>query len=90
MIYAKGGNKQAALENLGKLRQLSSKGYTSPVATAMIYFGLREFDYGFAEMEKAHQAHHPYLLYMRVDPAFGLVRCDHRFQALVGRVGYPQ
>jgi hypothetical protein len=56
----------------------------------MIHFGLREFDQGFAEMEKAYQAHDPYLLYMRVDPAFDPVRCDPRFQVLVGRVGYPQ
>jgi len=40
----------------------------------MIHFGLREFDQGFAEMEKAYQAHDPYLLYMRVDPAFDPVR----------------
>jgi len=89
-IYAEGGNKQAALENLRKLRQLSSKGYTSPVAAAMIHFGLREFDRGFAEMEKAYQAHDPYLLYMKVDPAFDPVRSDPRFQALVARIGYPQ
>lgn len=39
-IYAEAGNKQAALRNLSRLHELSSKGYTSPVAAAMIYFGL--------------------------------------------------
>jgi hypothetical protein len=38
-------------------------------------------------MEKAYQAHDPYLLYMGVDPDFDQVRSDPRFQALVHRVG---
>lgn len=86
-IYAEGGDKQAALRNLKRLRQLSSRGYTSPVAMAMIYFGLQETDQGFGEMEKAYQARDPYLLYLKVDPDFDSVRSDPRFESLMHRVG---
>jgi hypothetical protein len=50
-IYAEAGNRRASVENLRKIRQLSSEGSTSPVATAMIYFGLHESDHGFTETE---------------------------------------
>jgi DNA-binding winged helix-turn-helix (wHTH) protein/TolB-like protein/Tfp pilus assembly protein PilF len=86
-IYAEAGDKRSALKNLKRIQALSSKGYTSPVASAMIYFGLRDADRGFAEMEKAYVAHDPYLLYIKVDPAFDPVRSDPRFQDLLRRVG---
>jgi hypothetical protein len=84
---AEAGNKQAALKNLRRLRELASKGYVSPVAAALIHFGLRETDRGFAELDRAYEAHDPYLLYLKVDPAFDAVRLDGRFQDLMRRVG---
>jgi tetratricopeptide (TPR) repeat protein len=79
-IYAESRHKAAAIKNLNKLRELSSKGYSSPVASALIYFGLHDFDRGFQELEKAYQLHDPYMLYLKVDPTFDTVRRDPRFQ----------
>jgi DNA-binding winged helix-turn-helix (wHTH) protein/TolB-like protein/tetratricopeptide (TPR) repeat protein len=86
-IYAQAGNNQAAQLNLQRLHELASKGYSSPVAAALIHFGLHQHDLGFAQLDDAYRTHDPYLLYLRSDPAFDSVRSDQRFQQLVRRIG---
>jgi DNA-binding winged helix-turn-helix (wHTH) protein/TolB-like protein/tetratricopeptide (TPR) repeat protein len=86
-IYADSGNKSAAVKNLARLRQLSSRGYSSPLASALVYFGLHDPKRAYEHLEKAYRAHDPYLLYLKVDPVFDSVRSDPEFQEMMRRVG---
>ena len=86
--YARGGEREKALEILKRLR--ASKEYVSPGELAILYAALGEREAAFASLEKAYAEHDSQLQYIKVDPAFDSLRDDARFQDLLRRVGFPQ
>ena len=71
------------------MNELKQK-YVSPYFIALVYVGLGEKDQAFAWLEKAYQERHPYLILIKVEPVFDVLRSDPRFQDLVQRIGLPQ
>ena len=85
--YAIAGRRDDAIKVLDELQQLAKQRYVSPYFIALVYVGLREDDQAFAWLQKAYEEHHPYLVFLRVEPVFDRLRPDPRFADLVRRVG---
>ena len=61
--------------------------YVSPYFIARIYARLGERDQALEWLQKAYDRHSDYLVVLKVEPQFDLLRSDPRFQDLMRRVG---
>jgi serine/threonine-protein kinase len=85
--YAMSGKRDEALAILGKLM---TKEHISPVELAILYVGLGDKEAALESLERAYQAHHPQMQYLKVQPHHDALRSEVRFQDLMRRVGLPQ
>jgi len=83
------GRRAEALAMLEGLRQLSSTRYVSPYSVALVHAGLGDRDQALAWLDKAYAERSDYMPYLKLEPMLDGLRSDHRFAALVGRVGLP-
>jgi TolB-like protein/DNA-binding winged helix-turn-helix (wHTH) protein/Tfp pilus assembly protein PilF len=83
------GRRDEALATLEGLSHLSATRYVSPYSVALIHAGLGDRDQALAWLDKAYAERSDYMPYLRLEPMLDGLRSDHRFTALVGRVGLP-
>ena len=83
------GRRAEALAILEGLGHLSATRYVSPYSVALVHAGLGDRDQALAWLEKAYAERSDYMPYLRLEPMLDGLRSDHRFTALVGRVGLP-
>jgi tetratricopeptide (TPR) repeat protein len=69
---------------------LSLTTYVSPMHFAMLHIRLGHVSEAFHWLDLAAAEGAPWLLHLRVDPAFDPIRSDPRFTELVRRVGFPE
>jgi len=81
------GRRAEALAVLEGLRHLSATQYVSPYSVALVHAGLGERDEALAWLDKAYAERSDYMPNLRLEPMLDGLRSDHRFAALVGRVG---
>jgi tetratricopeptide (TPR) repeat protein len=86
--YAMSGKRDEALAILNKLK--TTKEHVSPVELATLYVGLGDNEAALESLERAYQAHHPQMQYLKVQPHHDALRSEARFQDLMRRVGLPQ
>ncbi len=85
-VYAVSGRTADARKMLDLLLQAAQKGNVRPYEIAKVYSGLGDADRAFEWLEKAFQAHSPWLLKLKSDPNFANLRQDQRFQPLIQRI----
>jgi TolB-like protein/DNA-binding winged helix-turn-helix (wHTH) protein/Tfp pilus assembly protein PilF len=83
------GQRAEALAMLEGLGHLSVTRYVSPYSVALVHAGLGDRDQALAWLDKAYAERSDYMPYLRLEPMLDVLRSDHRFVALVGRVGLP-
>jgi tetratricopeptide (TPR) repeat protein len=88
--YALSGRTADAEKILHTLEDLAKQRYVSSSDMAVICADLREKDRAFWWLEKAYEDRSNSLIYLKLDPAFDLLRSDRRFAALSARIGLPQ
>jgi serine/threonine protein kinase/tetratricopeptide (TPR) repeat protein len=81
------GNKPKTVEILAQLRDLQNKRYVSPYEFALVHIGMADKDEAFACLEKALDDHSSWLIWIRMEPTFDLLRSDPRFAAIALRLG---
>ncbi len=86
--YGMSGKRDEALAILGKLR--ATKEHVSPVELATLYVGLGDNEAALESLERAYQAHHLQMQYLKVQPHHDALRSEARFQDLMRLVGLPQ
>ena len=86
---AMAGRRAEALATLDHLGHLSATRYVSPYSIALVHAGLGDRDQALAWLDKAYVERSDYMPYLRLEPMLDGLRSDHRFAALVGRVGLP-
>jgi serine/threonine-protein kinase len=64
--------------------------YVSPYEIAVIHAGLGDEDRALEWLEKAFVDRATFLVYFRMDPRVWSLRADPRFEALLGRMNFPQ
>jgi TolB-like protein/Flp pilus assembly protein TadD len=85
--YAVSGNRPGAERLLEELRDLSMRGYASPISRVLIYIGLGERDRAFEWLDRAYEEHDPWLAWLKADPIFDSLRADPRFDILLKKLG---
>jgi len=88
--YALSGKTADAEKILHTLEELAKQRYVSSSDIAVICADLGEKDRAFWWLEKAYEERSNALIYLKLDPAFDLLRSDQRFAALSARIGLPQ
>jgi TolB-like protein/DNA-binding winged helix-turn-helix (wHTH) protein/Tfp pilus assembly protein PilF len=83
------GRRVEALAMLEGLGHLSATRYVSPYSVALVHAGLGDRDQALAWLDKAYAERSDYMPYLRLEPMLDGLRSDHRFAALVTRVGLP-
>ena len=88
--YGVAGQRSEALKIIAELEERARQKYVSPYFIALVYVGLGDKDQAFAQLDKAYQERHPYLILIKVEPVFDVLHSDPRFADLVRRIGVPQ
>ncbi|MBI2187569.1 MAG: winged helix-turn-helix domain-containing protein [Acidobacteria bacterium] len=77
------GDRAAAADLLGALRQLARTRYLPPYYLALAHVGLGDADAAFAALEQAVVDCDPALGYLAVEPCFAAIRADARYGRLL-------
>lgn len=85
--YAASGKTAEAREVLSELRDLESRKYVSPYTVAAIHAALGDKTEAFKWLEKAFEERDVWLMNLKVDPVFTVLRSDKRFSDLLTRTG---
>jgi TolB-like protein/Flp pilus assembly protein TadD len=88
--YAVMGKKAEARQILGRLTEMSTRGYAPSFYIALLHGALGQKDQAFAWLEKAYDARHPNLAWLKMDPWADPLRLDPRFQDLLRRMNFPE
>ncbi len=83
---AASGDRQAALQTLKQLREESKHIYVDSFLMAVVYLGLKDRENTYAWLDRAYQAHSPFLVSLATDPKWSDSRSDSRFEALWNRM----
>jgi len=87
--YALSGQEKEARDVLGKLLERSKKSYVPAYDIAAVYVGLGENDQVFSWLAKALEERSGFLVYIKCDKRFDVLRHDPRLEALFNRIGLP-
>ena len=88
-VYAIAGRTVEATAILNELKLLLERQPVPAFHIALIYAGLGDQDQAFKWLDRSFAEHDPFLVYIKVDPNFDLLRADARLPALLGRINYP-
>jgi TolB-like protein len=88
--YAEAGPQGAARAVARMLVEASASSYVSPYGVAEWYARSGDTQPAIQWLEKAYEDRSPFLLHMKADPAFEVLRRDERFQDIVRRIGFPE
>jgi hypothetical protein len=77
------------------LNDIKARSAKSPVGspafyTAMIYAQMNEADLAFEWLEKAYQDREVEMYWLKVEPPFGPLKNDPRWQEMLDKVGFPE
>ena len=87
--YGISGREKEAREILGKLLEMSKKGYVPAYDIAVVYMGLGERPRAFEWLSKALEERSGFLVYIKCDRRFDGLRSDPRYEALLKQIGLP-
>jgi len=87
--YGISGQRTAAQEILGKLLERSKRTYVPAYDIAVVYVGLGDINQAFDWLAKALEERSGFLVYVKCDRRFDVLRSDPRFGALLERIGVP-
>ena len=83
---AASGDRRAAMETLKQLQEESRHAYVDPYLIAVVYLGLKDRANTYVLLDRAYQAHSPFLISIASDPKWSAWRSDARFEALWNRM----
>ncbi len=75
---------------LRQMNQRAQHTYVPAFHIAIIYAGLGQKDHALVWLEKGYQEHSAWMVWLKVDPRFDVLRSDPRFQQLLQRIGFPR
>ena len=86
--YKQGGIEGYLRKHIEVLQEESKRGYVSPYFIANDYALLGDKERGFEWLEKAYHDRSSWLVEVRVDPLWDMLRSDPRYTDLLRRMGY--
>ncbi|MBV9303322.1 MAG: winged helix-turn-helix domain-containing protein [Acidobacteriaceae bacterium] len=88
--FAMAGREHDAEQALSELDRLSRYRYVSPYWRGIIHVGLGTRDLAFESLDQALSERDVWLMWLKVEPRFDLLRSDPRFDRLIRSVGLNQ
>ena len=89
-LYGRSGNPSGARAILDEMLAQSKTKYVSPYDIAIVYAGIDEKNAVLEWLNRAYEERAGFLLFVKQDPRFKLIRQKPGFQDLVRRIGYPK
>jgi len=83
------GNRREAAKTLSELEALSKQRFITAYGVALVYAGMGEKDKSFEWLKKAFDERSHWLVWLRLDPRWDVLRSDPRFGELLNRMHYP-
>jgi adenylate cyclase len=87
--YGVSGQPAEAKKMLVKLNEVSASRYVTPYGVALVYASLNDNDKAFECLDKAYEQRSNWLVWLKQDPRWKLIKKDPRYAALVLKVGLP-
>lgn len=88
-VNARTGRKAEAEKLLTGLDQVSKRKFVSSYGVALVYAGGGQKDQAFAWLEKAFDERSNWLVWLKLDPRWDVLRSDARFDRLIERMHFP-
>ena len=85
--YAESGDQESARRILEELRTFPASKDVSPFFLALIYAGLRERDRALQMLEDTFEERYCWIVHIKSEPAFDVLRGEERFAGLLERMG---
>jgi TolB-like protein/DNA-binding winged helix-turn-helix (wHTH) protein len=89
-VYGLAGRKREAVKLIDELKERSRQHYMPDELFAEAYIGLDEKDEAMARLERAYEEHDQGIFDINAYPGWDALRSEPRFQALLGRMNFPQ
>lgn len=86
-VYAQNGNASGAAALLREIESAPAQAYASAYDVAVIHAALGQTDKALAALERAHDEHAAFLVFLNWDPRFKQLRGDPRYVSFVRRIG---
>jgi tetratricopeptide (TPR) repeat protein len=86
--YAVQGKRDAALQQLKYLNELSNEKVVDPCFIAWIYMGLGEKDKAYEWLEKAYEVRSNWLIMLNNDQLFEPLHSDARYKTMLRKIGF--
>ena len=83
---AESGDRRGAMKTLRQLQQESKHAYVDPYLMSVVFLGLNRREETYAWLDRAYEAHSPFLISIATDPKWSGLRSDARFGALWNRM----
>jgi len=83
------GHLDEARKILEQLQEVSKQRYVTPYIIGRIYAALKDKDEAFRWLETAYKECASWMIFLRTDPHFDVLRPDPRFQDLLRRMNFP-
>jgi len=83
------GNEREAAKSLSELEALSKQRFITAYGVALVYTGMGEKDKAFEWLNKAFDERSHWLVWLRLDPRWDVLRSDPRFGELINRMHFP-
>jgi tetratricopeptide (TPR) repeat protein len=87
--YGVAGRTAEARAVLAEMEALSRTRFVTAYGMALIYAGMRETDPAFEWLDKAFEERSHWLVWLKLDPRWDVLRGDPRFEQLIARMKYP-
>lgn len=85
--YAQTADRARAEEMLRTLKAETATQYVAPYALALVHAGLHEYDAAMREIRRAVQERSPWLIFLGVEPRFGVLQARRDFQQILVDLG---
>lgn len=89
-VYGITGRKEEAQKMLDRMKAVADTRYVTPYGVALVYASMNEMDKAFEYLGKALEERSNWLVWLKQDPRWVLIRDDPRYQDLMAKVGLLQ
>ena len=86
-VYGITGRTQNAQNMLNRLKAVADTRYVTPYGIALVYASMNELDKTFEFLGKAFEERSNWMVWLKQDPRWVLIKNDPRYQDLMSRVG---
>jgi adenylate cyclase len=88
-VYGVSGDKKMAENILDTLKSLLTKKFVTAYGIGLVYAGLDDKEQAFEWLNKAYEERSNWLVWLKTDPRWVMIKSDERFVELVNKVGLP-